>query len=364
MATWSLLGRAMAVLLLSLGTAVAQDKVVNVYNWTDYIDPTVLADFTKETGIKVVYDTYDSNEVLETKLMAGKTGYDVVVPTSYALARQLQAGVYRKLDKAKLTNLKHASPAIQQRMTRYDPGNEHAVVYMWGTTGIGYNEKKIEERMKNAPTGSLRMIFDPNVVKHFADCGVNVLDDPADLFSAALKYLGLDPDSKKVEDLQKAEAALMAIRPYIRKFHSSQYIEDLANGDTCLAFGFSGDIVQAKTRAEEAKKGVEVVYKIPREGAQMWFDSFVMPKDAPHPDAAHAFINFMLRPDIAARCTNAIAYPNGNKDADKLVKAEIKEDAEIYPPAERLKTLYTISPFPQRLQTQLNRMWTRVKDGK
>jgi putrescine transport system substrate-binding protein len=344
--------------------AAAQDKVVNVYNWSDYIDRAVLEDFTRETGIKVVYDTYDSNEVLETKLMAGRTGYDIVVPTSYALARQIQAGVHGKLDKAKLPNLKHASPVIANRMTRYDPGNAHAVVYMWGTTGIGYNAARIAERMKDAPTDSLRMIFDPAVVQRFADCGVNLLDDPAELFPAALKYLGLDPDSKKAEDLERAEAALLAIRPFIRKFHSSQYIEDLANGDTCLAFGWSGDIVQAKGRAEEAKKGVEVVYKIPTEGAQMWFDSFAIPKDAPHPDAAHAFIDFMLRPDIIARCTNAVSYPNGNQDADGLVKDEIKQDANIYPPQSRLDALYTISPYTQRQQTQVNRMWTRIKAGK
>jgi putrescine transport system substrate-binding protein len=356
-------GLALFAAVAFVAPAMGQDKVVHVYNWSDYIDKDVLADFTKETGIKVVYDTYDSNEVLETKLMAGKTGYDVVAPTSYALARQIQAGVHQKLDKAKLPNLKHMSPVIMQRMTRYDPGNEHAVVYMWGTTGIGYNAKKIAERMKDAPTGSLRMLFDPNVVKRFADCGVNVLDDAAELFPAALKYLGLDPDSKKMEDLEKAEKVLLAIRPYIRKFHSSQYIEDLANGDTCLAFGWSGDIVQAKGRAEEAKKGVEVVYKIPREGAQMWFDSFVIPKDAPHPAEAHAFINYMMRPEVIARSTNAVSYPNGNKDADPLVKAEIKEDQEIYPPPERLKTLYTISPYAQRQQTQLNRMWTRIKAG-
>jgi putrescine transport system substrate-binding protein len=348
---------------LPLG-AGAQEKVVHVYNWSDYIDQAVLADFTKETGIKVVYDTYDSNEVLETKLMAGRTGYDVVAPTSYALARQIQAGVHQKLDKAKLPNLKHMSPVIMQRLARYDPGNEHAVVYMWGTTGIGYNAAKIAERMPNAPTDSLKLLFDPEVVKRFADCGVTVLDDAAELFPAALKYLGLDPDSKQAADLEKAEAALMAIRPYIRKFHSSQYIEDLANGDVCLAFGWSGDIVQAKARAEEAKNGVQVVYKIPREGAQMWFDSFAIPKDAPHPAEAHAFIDYMMRPDVIARCTNAVSYPNGNKDADALVDPAIKQDPEIYPPAERIETLFTISPYTQRQQTQLNRMWTRIKAGR
>ncbi|WP_119420496.1 polyamine ABC transporter substrate-binding protein [Desertibaculum subflavum] len=352
----------LAAIALALPVA-AEDKVVHVYNWSDYIDKDVLADFTKETGIKVVYDTYDSNEVLETKLMAGKTGYDVVAPTSYALARQIQAGVHRKLDKAKLPNLKHMSPVIAERMARYDPGNAHAVVYMWGTTGIGYNAKKIAERMPDAPTGSLRMLFDPNVVKRFADCGVNVLDDAAELFPAALKYLGLDPDSKQMADLEKAEKALMAIRPYIRKFHSSQYIEDLANGDTCLAFGWSGDILQAKARAAEAKSGVEIVYKIPREGAQMWFDSFAIPADAPHPDAAHAFIDYMMRPEVIARCTNAVSYPNGNKDADRFVEAAIKQDPEIYPPPARIATLFTISPYAQRQQTQLNRMWTRIKAG-
>ena len=334
-------------LLASAGVAHAADKVVNVYNWSDYIDESILKDFERETGIKVVYDTYDSNDILETKLLAGKTGYDIVVPTSNFLAREIRAGVLQKLDKSRLPNLTHLSPEIALRMQKFDPGNDYAVVYMWGTSGIGYNADKIKARLADAPLDSLRMIFDSSIVSKFADCGVYVLDAPDELIPAALKYIGEDPDAKDPKILAKAQAVLMQVRPYIRKFHSSQYIEDLANGDICLAYGWSGDVVQARKRAEEAKNGVHIEYRVPREGAQMWFDSLAMPKDAPHADAALAFINYMLRPEVIAKASNYVFYPNANKDADALVKAEVKSDPDIYPPAAILPKLYTISPFDQ-----------------
>jgi putrescine transport system substrate-binding protein len=348
-------------LLASAGAAQAADKVVNVYNWSDYIDESILQDFARESGIKVVYDTYDSNDILETKLLAGKTGYDVVVPTSNFLAREIRAGVLMPLDKAKLPNLSHLSPDIAARMQKFDPGNNYAVVYMWGTSGIGYNADKIKARMADAPVDSLRMIFDPAVVSKFADCGVYLLDAPDELVPAALKYIGEDPDAKDPATLEKAEAVLMRVRPYISKFHSSQYIDDLANGDICLAYGWSGDVVQAKKRAEESKIGVHIEYRVPREGAQMWFDSFAMPKDAPHPDAALAFINYMLRPEVIAKASNFVFYPNANRDADALVKPEVKSDPDIYPPAAILPKLYTISPFDQTSQRVLTRIWTQVK---
>ena len=341
--------------------AAAQQKLVNVYNWSDYIDEKILQDFTQETGIKVVYDTYDSNDILETKLLAGKTGYDVVVPTNNYLVRLIQAGVLGKLDKSKLPNLGNMDKELMARMAHYDPGNEYAVIYLWGTTGIGLNADKIKQRMKNPPANSLAMVFDPDVVSKFADCGVNLLDAPDEVVPAVLKYLGENPVSKDPAVLAKAEAQLKKIRPYIRKFHSSQYINDLANGDTCLAFGWSGDVLQAKTRAEEAKKGVKIQYLLPKEGALQWFDSFAMPADAPNKANALAFINYMMNPKVIAKASNKVQYPNGNKASMKFIDKEAMADEDIWPKAETIKKLYTITPNTQPQQRLLTRIWTGVK---
>lgn len=349
--------------ILAALPALAQQKVVNVYNWSDYIDERVLKDFERETGIRVRYDVYDSNDVLEAKLLAGKTGYDIVVPTQYYMARQMQAGLLKPLDKAKLPNLKNLDPALMERLAKYDPGNRHAVIYLWGTTGIGLNPDKIKQRLPNPPAFSLRMLFDPEVVSKFADCGVVTLDAPDELIPAALVYLGLNPDAKDAESLAKAEAALLKVRPHIRKFHSSQYINDLANGDICLAFGWSGDILQAKTRAEEAKKGVRVQYLLPKEGAQQWFDTMVIPADAPNADNAHAFINYILRPEVMAKITNKVQYPNAVPDSLKLIDKDAMADTDIFPAAETLKRLYTVTPPNQQQQRLTTRLWTRVKSG-
>lgn len=363
--TTELIGAVALAMGLLLGAAEAQQrKEVYVYNWSDYIDFKILEDFTKETGIQVIYDTYDSNDLLETKLMAGKTGYDVVVPTSNFLARQIKAGVIQPLDKSKLPNLKNLDPAIMQRMAAFDPGNAHGVVYMWGTSGIGYNVRKVAERMPNAPVDSLALLFDPAVAAKFKDCGIMVLDAADELIPAALRYLGLDPDAKDADSIAKAEAALLKVRPFIRKFHSSQYIEDLANGAICIAFGYSGDIVQARQRARDAKKGVEIVYSVPKEGALMWFDALAIPKDAPNKDNAHAFINYLLRPEVIARASNAVFYPNANKDSAPFVSAEVKADKGVYPPPAVVQTLFTITPYDQASQRLLTRSWTRVKRGK
>lgn len=352
-----------ALACLSALPATAQEKVVNVYNWSDYIDPQVLKDFEAETGIKVRYDVYDSNDTLESKLLAGKTGYDVVVPTQYYMARQVQAKLLQPLDKSKLPNLKNLDPVLMQRLARFDPGNAHAVIYMWGTSGIGLNPDLIKARMPNPPANSLRMLFDPAVVSKFADCGVEVLDAPDELLVAAMKYLGLDPNSKDADSIGKAEAVLLKVRPYIRKFHSSQYINDLANGDICLAYGFSGDILQARSRAEEAKKGVRVQYLLPKEGAQQWFDVMAIPADAPHVDNAHAFINFILQPKVIAKITNAVQYPNAVPASLQFVDKEAMSDKDVFPPASALSRLYTVEPFKQAEQRVLTRAWTRVKGG-
>jgi putrescine transport system substrate-binding protein len=362
----ALLRRAAASALLAaglVGSAAAQDKVVNVYNWSDYVDPTVLEDFTRETGIKVVYDTYDNNEIVETKMMAGKSGYDLVVPSGPFLQRMVAAKVFETLDKSKLPNLRNAWPEIADRLKAYDPGNAHAVNYMWGTVGIGYNVAKIKERL-GGPIESWDAVFKPDSIAKLKDCGVMVLDGPEDIFPAALRYLGLNPDSKTIADVQKAADMLVRIRGSVRKFHSSEYINALANGDICLAVGYSGDLIQARKRAEEAKNGVEITYVVPREGAEMWFDSLVMPADAPNKANAYAFLDFMLRPDIAARNSNFVSYANGNLASQAQVKPEILKDPGIYPTPEVMKRLFTTTSADDKLQKQVTRLWTRVKTGK
>ena len=356
-------------LLLAVLPAAAEERVVNVYNWSDYIDPTTLEDFSKETGIKVVYDTFDSNEVLETKLLAGKSGYDVVVPSASFLQRQIQAGVFRKLDKSKLSNLKYAWALVTARLASYDPGNEHAVNYMWGTTGIGYNVKAAKELLGGEPIDSWNIIFRPELISKFKDCGINMLDAPEELIPSALNYLGLDPDSKNPADIEKTSALLEKIRPFIKKFNSSEYINALAAGEICLTVGWSGDVFQAKKRALEAaentkRKPVEVDYALPKEGTLMWFDSFAIPKDAEHVEEAHAFINFMLRPEIAARNSNAMAYANGNLESQKLIDKDVLSNPSVYPPPELLAKLYTVTSNPQDVQRVITRVWTKFRTGK
>jgi putrescine transport system substrate-binding protein len=358
----------LVVALLS-GVAPAKERVVNFYNWSDYIAPTVLDDFTRETGIKVRYDTFDSNDTLEAKLLAGKSGYDVVVPTAYFLARQIEAGVFLKLDKAKLPNLVNAWPEISDRLARYDPGNQYAVDYMWGTTGIGYNVKNARQIVgADVPAASLfdswKDVFDPTRIAKFKDCGVHLLDSSDDIMPAALFYLKLDPNSSDPVDLQKAADLLTKIRPYVRKFHSSEYLNALASGEICLVVGFSGDIKQAQKRAAEAKGGIAIGYSIPEEGAQLWFDVFAIPKDAPDPDEAHALINYLLKPEVAAKNTNFISYANGNIVSQKFIEKSILDDPTIYPDAAVMAKLYTISAHDQKTQRLINRLWTRIKTGR
>jgi len=353
---------AAAALAVSMA-AKAEDNVLNVYNWSDYIDESLLEQFTKETGIKINYSTYDSNETLEAKLLAGKSNYDVVVPTASNMSRQIKAGIYQKLDKSKLPNLKHMWPEIMKRVQAYDPDNLYAVNYMWGTTGIGYNVEQIKKRMPDAPLNSWAMIFDPNIISKFKDCGVHVLDTADELFPAALNYLGLNPDSHEPADLEKAADLVAKVRPYILKFHSSEYISALGNGDICLAVGWSGDVFQARDAADKAKNGVTVGYSIPKEGALMWFDMMVIPKESKNPDGAHKFINFMMKPENIAKSTNYVYYANGNLASQKLLEKDLIEDPAIYPDAETMARLYTTTPYPNKIQRIVNRAWTRVKTG-
>jgi putrescine transport system substrate-binding protein len=358
---------AAAIVLVAIaGRATAQkERVVNFYNWSDYIDPTVLDDFSKETGIKVRYDTFDSNDTLEAKLLAGKSGYDVVVPTGYFLARQIAAGIFQKLDKSKLPNLANVWPEIASRLASYDPGNQYAVNYMWGTTGIGYNVKAAREMLgETAFVDSWADVFEPAKIARFKDCGIHLLDSSDDIMPAALHYLHLDPNSSEPGDLQKAADLLLKIRPYVRKFHSSEYLNALATGEICFVVGFSGDIKQAQKRAAEAKGGVAIGYAIPKEGAQLWFDNLAIPKDAPDVAEAHALINYLLKPEVAAKNTNFIAYANGNLASQKFVDHAILDDRTIYPDAATMAKLYTITAHDQKTQRLINRLWTRIKTGR
>jgi putrescine transport system substrate-binding protein len=362
----SMVARLAAVAVLSTcltGNAFAEDKVVNIYNWSDYIDTSILTDFTKETGIKVVYDTFDSNEILETKLLAGNAGYDVVVPTANFLARQIQAGVFEKLDKSKLPNLKNMWDMVNERTAIYDPGNQYAIDYMWGTNGIGYNIDKVKEILGTDEKPGMEVIFDPKIAAKFKDCGIHILDAPQDVMPAALNYLGLDPNSHDPADLKKAEELLMATRPNIRKFHSSEYINGLANGDICLAYGYSGDVFQAASRAEEAKNGVHIGYSIPKQGAQMWFDMMAIPADAPHKEEAYAFLNYMMKPEVIAKSTNYVFYANGNKASQQFVDKAILDDTSIYPDEAVMKKLFTVSPLDPKTQRVETRLWTTIVTG-
>lgn len=349
--------------MASFVAGAASAAEVRIYNWSDYIDEEILKDFEKETGIKPIYDVFDSNELLETKLLAGGSGYDVVVPTGPFLARQITAGVFQKLDKSKLPNLSNAWPLIQERTALYDPGNDYSVNYMWGTTGIGYNEAKIKERMADAPVDSWDLIFKPEIVSKFKDCGIFLLDAADDILPVALLYLGLDPNSSNPDDLKKAGDLLESVRPNIQKFHSSEFINALANGDICIAVGYSGDILQARDRAEEAKNGVTIGYHIPKEGAQMWFDQLAIPADAKHVEEAHAFINYLLKPEVIAKASNYVNYSNGNLASQKFINKEILEDTSIFPDEATLKRLFVKKSYDAKTQRVVTRIWTKVVTG-
>jgi putrescine transport system substrate-binding protein len=343
--------------------APAADRVVNFFNWSDYIEPSVLTDFTAQTGIRVQYDTFDSNDILETKLLAGKSGYDVVVPTAYFLQRQIKAGVFQKLDKSKLPNLVNAWDDIARRLAVYDPGNEYAVNYMWGTVGIGYNVAKAKAALGGRLIDSWDVLFKPEVIAKFKDCGVHMLDSADDVFPAALHYLKLDPNSINPADLERAADLVTKVRPSVRKFHSSEYLNALAGGDICLVLGFSGDVKQAQKRAAEAKNGVEIGYAIPRDGAQLWFDNLAIPKDAKNAAEAHALINYLLDPKVAAKNSNFIAYANGNAASRAFIEPTVLNDRAIYPDVDMMARLYTINAHDQKTQRLMNRLWTKVKTG-
>jgi putrescine transport system substrate-binding protein len=344
--------------------ASESEKVLNVDNWSDYIQPSVITDFEREYGIRVNYDVFDSNEILETKLLTGHTNYDVVVPSGAFLERQIQADIYRKLDKSQLPNLKNVDPDVARAEALYDPGNQYSVDYMWITSGVGYNTAEIRARMPDAPLDSWRMMFDPAVVSHFQHCGISILDAPSEVVATVLLYIGRKPNSDSPEDLKAAEAVLRAMRPYVRFVDSSRYIDNLANGDICLAMGWSGDVKQAHDRAAEAGKGIELAYSIPKEGAIANYDVLAIPADAPHVRNAHLFINFLLRPDIAARNSNLIKYANAVIPSVQPLDEAVVSDPGVYPPADVRARLVPERPRPPEYQRLLTRMWTRFKTGR
>lgn len=341
------------------------EKVVYVYNWSDYIAEDTIANFEAETGIKVVYDVYDNNEMLEAKLMAGASGYDLVFPSARPFAqRHIQAGVYAPLDKSKLSNLGNLDAGLLQGLQDVDPGNAHALPYMWGTTGLGINVAKVKEVLgEDAPLDSWSLLFDPGNAEKLAACGISVLDDEQEAFAAALIWRGMDANALTGAETQAVTDAFAAIRPHVRYFNSSKYIDDLANGDICLAMGYSGDVFLAGDRAEESGNGVEIQYIIPKEGAVRWVDLMAIPKDAPHADNAHALMDYLLKPEVAAGITNYVAYASPNTAATPLVDPEISGDPGVYPPAEVLAKLVDPVTLPPETTRERVRAWTTIKTG-
>ena len=345
------------------GAASAQAATVHIYNWSDYIGETTLEEFEKETGIKPVYDVFDSNETLEGKLLAGRTGYDVVVPSNHFLGKQIRAGAFQKLDKSKLPNWENLDPALLKQLEKNDPGNAYAAPYLWGTNGIGYNVEKVTAALGIEKVDSWAVLFEPENAKKLAGCGIALLDSADEMIPAVLNYLGLDPNSTDPDDYAKAEAKLLEIRPYVRYFHSSKYVSDLANGNICIAAGFSGDVFQAAARADEAGKGIEIAYSIPKEGGNLWFDMLAIPADAQNVDEAHAFINYLLDPQVIATVSDYVGYANPNTKADTLMDQEVRNDPSIYPPQAVLDRLYVNAELPQKIMRLMTRTWTKVKSG-
>jgi len=341
-------------------------KVLHVFNWSDYIDDAVLQDFEKETGIKVVYDVFDSNEVLEAKLLAGSTGFDIVVPSSQFMGRQIQAGVFQPLDKSKLSNWNNLNVAQMKLLEAYDPGNQYSIPYLWGTTGIGYNVKRLKEIFgENPPVDSWDLVFKPENMEKLkkANCGVAMLDAQSEIMAPALNYIGKDPNSLNEADYVEAGAMLEKVRPYITYFHSSKYINDLANGDICVAVAWNGDIGMAATRAEEAQNGIEIAFNIPKEGTEMWFDMMAIPKDAKNVEGAHLFINYILRPDVIAKISNFVTYANANDASLPMVSDEVKNNPTTYPPADVMAKLWTLRIMPNEIDRAMTRIWTKVATG-
>lgn len=355
---------ALSLLGAVASAAQADDKVLHVYNWSDYIAEDTLENFQKETGIKVVYDVFDSNETLEAKLLAGSSGYDIVVPSNPFLAKQIKAGVFQQLDKSKLPNWKNLDEKLLHALSPSDPGNLYSVPYLWGTIGLGYNVDKVKAALGDVPVNTWDIVFNPDNMAKLKECGVTFLDSPTEILPAALNYLGFDPASTKPEELKKAEELFMKVRPSISYFHSSKYISDLANGNICLAVGYSGDLYQSKSRAEEAKNGVNISYSIPKEGAGSFFDMLAIPKDAKNAEAAHVFLNYLMKPEVIANISNYTQFPSANSAATPLVDEALRNDPGIYPDAATMAKIYTFPDLPANAQRTMTRSWTKIKSGR
>lgn len=348
---------------LTLAGEADTGNTLRLYNWTDYIGETTLADFEKATGIKVIYDTFDGYETVQTKLLTGRSGYDLVMLNASLVPPLIKAGVFQPLDKQLLPSWNNLDPQVLASLQGYDPGLKFSAPYTWGSSGVTYNVDKIKARMPDAPIGSLAMLFDPKIVARFADCGVTLMDAPSEVIPLALQYLGKDPHSATPADLDAAQKLLLDIRPYIRKFDSVNYLTSLPNGDVCLALTWSGDYATAQARAEEAKKDIHLKFFIPGEGSLIWFDNLYLPKDAPHVANAHRFIEFLLQPQNMAGVTNLIHYANSNAAATALVKAEIRDDPTIYPDDATRQRLFAQKTQSARDMRAITRVWNTVKTG-
>lgn len=353
-------------LLLPVLPAAAQERVLNVYNWSDYIDPAAVERFTRETGIRVRYDVYDSLETLEGKLSAGRSGYDIVVPTSEpTFARLVRAGALRPLDRAAIPNWRNLDPMLMERVAAIDPGNRHGAIYLWGTVGLGIRLDRVRAALGDVPLDSLDILLKPENAQRLARCGIMVMDSPTDVLPSVLRWLGRDPNSNAAADLRAAEQALMGIRRHVRAIIASGSILDaLATGEACVALTYSGDVIQAQARARAANRGVEIGYVMPREGAQLWFDMLAIPADAPNPEAAHAFIDFLLRPDVMAGITNQVRYPNAVPASRPLVAEAVRGDPNVFPPAEALSRTFVAGTPPREAERARTRLWSRFKAGR
>ena len=349
---------------ITLTLSVQAAPTVHIYNWSDYIGDDTLANFEKASGIKPVYDVFDSNETLEGKLLAGRTGYDIVVPSNHFLSRQIRAGVFQPLDKSLLPNWKNLSPALLERLQENDPGNKYAVPYLWGTNGIAFNVKKVKEALGVDTIDSWAVLFEPQNIKKLQACGVSLMDSPDEVYPSVLNYMGKDPRSKNLEDYKEAQKKLDAIRPYITYFHSSKYVADLANGNICVAFAYSGDAFQAMSRAKEAGNGIDIAYVVPKEGANLWFDMLAIPADAKNIAEAHAYINYLLKPDVISKVSDFVGYANANQAADAVMDPEIRNNPSIYPSDEVLKKLYVSSEWTTAVMRWTTRAWNKYKSAR
>ncbi|MDV9030596.1 MULTISPECIES: polyamine ABC transporter substrate-binding protein [unclassified Pseudomonas] len=350
--------------LLACVNAQADQSLVRFYNWSDYIGPDTLKAFDQASGIKVQYDVFDTNEMLEAKLLSGHSGYDLVVPSSQFLTKQINAGIYQPLDRSQLPNWKHLDPRLMQRLEAADPGNRFAVPYMWGTVGIGYNVAKVKAVLgDNAPVDSWDLVFKPENLAKLHQCGVAFLDAPVKIIPQALHYLGLDPNSQNPDDYRKASALLQKLAPSVTYFHSSRYTTDLANGDICVAIGYSGDVMQAQSHAKEAGKAIDIRYSIPKEGANLWFDMLAIPRDAQNPKGALALIDYLLRPEVIAKVSDYVGYANPNRDATALLDPKVRDNPGIYPSDAVIEKLFVSADLPPKIQRVMTREWTRIKTG-